>query len=195
MGRLTALRVSFLATLGLVVLYLVAGQTSLMRNVETKLLDLRIRLRGAQHPKMPIALVLIDDQSITELGRWAWSRHHFATVVRQLATAGARVIAFDLLFSEPEAYPTRHALQVLRTAFEALDFPEQSSALQEFHKTLVTLAESEDPDTTLATALREARHTLLAFSFETEASGQRPALATSTPPPLSGLLPIVPCNA
>jgi len=40
MGRLplTALRVSFLVTLGLVVLYLVAGQTSLMRNVETKLL-------------------------------------------------------------------------------------------------------------------------------------------------------------
>jgi adenylate cyclase len=146
-------------------------------------IDLRIRLRGAQHPKVPIALVLIDDQSITELGRWPWSRHHFATVVRQLATAGARVIAFDLLFSEPEAYPTRHALQALRTAFEVLDLPEQSSALQEFHKTLVTLAESEDPDTTLATALREARHTLLAFSFETEASGQRPALATPTPQP------------
>jgi len=103
MGRLTALRVSFLATLGLVVLYLVAGQTSLMRNVETKLLDLRIRLRGAQHPKMPIALVLIDDQSIIEVGRWAWSRYHFPPVVRQLATVAARVIAFDLLFSEPEA--------------------------------------------------------------------------------------------
>jgi hypothetical protein len=68
-------------------------------------------------------------------------------------------------------------------AFEALDLPEQSSALQEFHKTLVTLVESEDPDTTLATALREARHTLLAFSFETEASVQRPALATTAPPP------------
>ena len=74
-------------------------------------------------------------------------------------------------------------MQALRTAFEALDLPEQSSALQEFHKTLVTLAESEDPDTALATALREARHTLLAFSFETEASGQRPALAISAPPP------------
>ena len=112
MGRLhlTAWRVSFLVTLGLIVLYLVAGQTSLMRNVETKLLDLRIRLRGAQHPQVPIALVLIDDQlvliddqSIAALGRWPWSRHHFATVVRQSATAGARVIAFDLLFSEPEA--------------------------------------------------------------------------------------------
>ncbi len=185
MGRLhlTALRVSLLVTLGLLVLYLATGQTSLMRNVETKLLDLRLRLRGAQHPKVPIALILIDDKSITELGRWPWSRHHFATVVRQLATAGARVIAFDLLFSEPEAYPTRHALQALRTAFEALDLPEQSSALQEFHKTLVTLAESEDPDTTLATALREARHTLLAFSFETAASGQHSALATIAPPP------------
>jgi adenylate cyclase len=181
--QLTAWRVSLLITLGLLVLYLATGQTSLMRNVETKLLDLRIRLRGAQHPKVPIALVLIDDKSIAALGRWPWSRYHFATVVRQLAIAGARVIAFDLLFSEPEAYPTRHALQAIRTAFEALDLPEQSSALQEFHKTLAMLAESEDPDTTLATALREARHTLLAFSFETEASVQRLALATSEPPP------------
>jgi adenylate cyclase len=176
-------RVSLLATLGLLVLYLTTGQTSLMRNVETKLLDLRIRLRGAQHPKVPIALVLIDDKSIAELGRWPWSRIYFATVVRQLATAGARVIAFDLLFSEPEAYPTRYALQALRTAFEALDLPEQSNALQEFHKTLVTLAASEDPDTTLATALREVGHTLLAFSFETEASRQRSALVTTEPPP------------
>jgi len=65
MGRLhlTAWRVSLLATLGLLILYLTTGQTSLMRNVETKLLDLRIRLRGAQHPKAPIALVLIDDKS------------------------------------------------------------------------------------------------------------------------------------
>lgn len=67
---------------GLLVLYLAAGQTSLMRNVETKLLDLRIRLRRAQHPKVPVALVLIDDKSIAELGRWSWSRNHFATVVR-----------------------------------------------------------------------------------------------------------------
>ena len=138
--QLTAWRVSLLATLGLLVLYLTTGQTSLMRNVETKLLDLRIRLRGAQHPKVPIALVLIDDKSIAELGRWPWSRIYFATVARQLATAGARVIAFDLLFSEPEAYPMRHALQALRTAFEALDLSEQSNAIQEFHKTLVTLA-------------------------------------------------------
>ena len=73
MGRvqLTAWHVSLLVTLSLLGLYLATGQTSLMRNVETKLLDLRLRLRGEQHPKVPIALVLIDDKSIAALGREA----------------------------------------------------------------------------------------------------------------------------
>jgi len=131
---------------------------------------------------VPVALVLIDDKSIAELGRWPWSRSRLAAVVQQLKAAGARVIAFDILFSEPEEHPVHGALQALRTTFEALDLLKQSSALQEFHQTLVTLAESEDPDTAFAAALQEARHTLLAFSFEVEPSGQRSALATTAPP-------------
>src|SRR5712692_2921293 len=181
--HLTAFRMSILVTLGLIGLYLVTGQSNLMRNLETKLLDLRLRLRGEQRPNVPVVLVVIDDKSITELGRWPWSRSHFATVVRRLATAGARVIAFDILFSEPEGHPVREALQALRTTFEALDLPTQSSALQEFHQTLVALAESEDPDTALATALHEAQHTLLAFAFEDDVAAQRLALASPAPPP------------
>jgi adenylate cyclase len=180
--HLTAFRVSLLATLGIIGLYQVTGQAPLMRNLETKLLDLRLLWRGVQHPHVPVALVLIDDKSIAELGRWPWSRSRLAAVVQQLRVAGARVIAFDILFSEPEEHPARDTLQALRTTFEALDLPKQSSALQEFHQTLVTLAESEDPDTVFAAALQEARHTLLAFSFEVEASGQRPALAPTAPP-------------
>jgi adenylate cyclase len=171
--RLTAFRVSLLVTLGLIGLYQITVQSSLMRNLETKLLDLRFHLRGVQRPNAPVALVVIDDQSIAELGRWPWSRILLATAVQRLATAGARVIAFDMLLSEPELHPVRDGLQALRTTFEALPLPDQSAPLQEFHQRLVALAETADPDSTLATALRETQRTLLAFAFAVDAPSQR----------------------
>lgn len=180
--RLTAFRVSLLVTLGLIGLYQTTVQSSLMRNLETRLLDLRFHLRGVQRPEVPVVLIVIDDQSIAELGRWPWSRTHFATVVRRLTAAGARVIAFDLLFSEPEVHLVRDDLQALRTTFKDLHLPDQSAALQEFSQRLVALAESADPDSMFATALQEARHTLLAFSFTAETPAQRAGHATTAPP-------------
>ena len=41
--QLTAFRVSLLVTLGIIGLYQVTGQATLMRDLETKLLDLRLR--------------------------------------------------------------------------------------------------------------------------------------------------------
>jgi adenylate cyclase len=181
--RLTAFRVSLLVTLGLIGLYQMTVQSNLLRNLETKLLDLRLQLRGVQRPDVPVALVVIDDQSIAELGRWPWSRSHFATVVRRLTAAGARVITLDLLLSEPEGHPVRDDLQALRTTFESLHLPNQSAPLQEFQQRLVALAESTDPDSALATALQEGRHTLLAFSFTVETPTQHSGLATTAPPP------------
>ncbi len=180
--RLTAFRVSLLVTLVLIGLYLITVQLSLMRNLETKLLDWRMQRRGVQRPDVPVALVVIDDQSIAELGRWPWSRSHFATVVRRLTAAGARVIALDLLLGEPEGHPVRDDLQALRTTFEALHLPNQSAPLQEFHQRLVALAEATDPDSALATALQEAQHTLLAFSFTVETPAQRSGPPTTPPP-------------
>src|SRR5262245_45199419 len=181
--HLTAFRVSLLVTLGLIGLYQMTVQLSLMRNLETKLLDWRMQWRDVQRPDVPVALVVIDDQSIAELGRWPWSRSHFATVVRRLTAAGARVIALDLLLGEPEWHPVHNDLQALRTTFEALHLPNQSAPLQEFHQRLVALAESTDPDSALATVLQGARHTLLAFSFTIETPGQHSRPPTIAPPP------------
>jgi len=180
--RLTAFRVSLLVTLGLMGFYRLTVQTSLMRNLETRLLDLRFHLRGVQRPEVPVVLVVIDDKSIAELGRWPWSRTHFATIARQLTVAGASVIVFDLLFSEPEIHLVRDDLQALRTTFEALQLSDQGAPVQEFYQQLVTLAESADPDSVFATALQEAQHTLLAFSFTVEPPEQRSRQVTTDPP-------------
>jgi adenylate cyclase len=51
-----------------------------------------------------IVIVAIDDRSLEELGRFStWPRTYHARLLDTLAGAGARVIAFDILFSEPSA--------------------------------------------------------------------------------------------
>ncbi|MBM3807855.1 MAG: adenylate/guanylate cyclase domain-containing protein [Acidimicrobiia bacterium] len=51
-----------------------------------------------------IALIAIDDESIRRLeplvGRWPWPRLVHATVIDYLAAAGAKVIGYDILFTE-----------------------------------------------------------------------------------------------
>jgi len=48
-----------------------------------------------------IRIVAIDDRSLDELGNWqAWPRSYHAKVIDALTGAGARVIVFDVLFSE-----------------------------------------------------------------------------------------------
>ena len=86
--RLTAFRVSLLSTLIVVLLYVWAAQSTLLRNLEAKALDLRFHLRGMKQPGAPIILVAIDDRSIAELGRWPWSRRRFAEIVQRLHAAG-----------------------------------------------------------------------------------------------------------
>lgn len=50
-----------------------------------------------------IAIVAIDEQSLRELGRWPWSRRVHAELIRKLSTAGAKAIALDIVFAEPDA--------------------------------------------------------------------------------------------
>src|SRR6266404_1861812 len=92
---------AFIIAIG-VLLFLTAWDPALIRGLETASLDLRFRLRGAKPPEPETVIVLVDDASLAKLGRWPLSRRLFARAVEQLDRAGARVIAFDLLFAERE---------------------------------------------------------------------------------------------
>ena len=49
-----------------------------------------------------IVLVKIDDDSLKEIGRWPFSREVWAQVLNKLYELDAKIIAFDIFFSEPE---------------------------------------------------------------------------------------------
>lgn len=84
---------------------LLASQTTFLRTLELKTLDLRFRLLGNQGlASTDIVLVAIDDASLKTLepavGRWPWPREAHSVLLSYLNRAGARLVVFDLLFLE-----------------------------------------------------------------------------------------------
>ena len=49
-----------------------------------------------------VVVVDIDEASIAQLGQWPWPRTDLAKLTRRLGEAGAVVIAYDIVFSEPD---------------------------------------------------------------------------------------------
>ncbi|MGE0028220.1 MAG: CHASE2 domain-containing protein [Thermoleophilia bacterium] len=84
------------AALGLVLSW--AGP---LDRAEAATVDWRFDLRGGQGTPADVAVVAIDDPSTKELGQLPFPRSYHAQVIRRLARDGARVIAYDIQFSEP----------------------------------------------------------------------------------------------
>ncbi len=55
-----------------------------------------------KHPDPRIVIVDIDQRSQEILGRWPFSRTHFAHMLDALREDGAKVAAFDITFSKPD---------------------------------------------------------------------------------------------
>jgi len=81
------------------------GLLSFVRDIELNTYDLR--LAATARPSAPankVSIVFIDNDSLRRMeplvGRWPWPRLVHATVIDYLAAAGAKVIAYDVVFAE-----------------------------------------------------------------------------------------------
>lgn len=61
-------------------------------------------------PPPDIVIVAIDDASVAAIGRWPWRRAVHASLLQQLAAAGPRAIALDLVLSEADPDPNQDAV-------------------------------------------------------------------------------------
>ncbi len=90
----------------LAVMVFLAYQRGLLDTFELKSLDFRFQIRGPIASKVPIVLVSIDQDSFDELQLpWPWPRTLHAMLIRKLAAGRAKLIAFDILFTEPKPDP------------------------------------------------------------------------------------------
>src|SRR5579885_2953753 len=77
-------------------------QWPFMAGLEYKAYDLRAKFRQSLKSPAEIALVAIDEESISQIGRWPWPRSRVAAGLDKIAAAGPKVIGLNVLFSEPE---------------------------------------------------------------------------------------------
>ena len=70
---------------------------------EDRFYDLRMKFTLDQNKKdKNIVLAAIDDHSLNKIGRWPWTRTKHAKIIDKLGSFGAKILAFDVFYSEPE---------------------------------------------------------------------------------------------
>ncbi|HEY4162955.1 MAG TPA: adenylate/guanylate cyclase domain-containing protein [Dongiaceae bacterium] len=88
-------------------------------------------------PQLPVRIAAIDEKSLDKFGQWPWSRATMAKVVDRLHELGAAVIAFDVLFAEPDrtapkavaaALPDDPTFTPIKAEMAALPDPDQMLA-------------------------------------------------------------------
>lgn len=88
----------------LVVTVLYYTQNPFLEEFEAKSYDLRFKsMRGAIQVTPSIGIVAIDDKSVTELGRFPWSRIQYVRLLDRLKAAGVKAVLFDAFFPEPQS--------------------------------------------------------------------------------------------
>lgn len=96
---------------GLTLLVALLSRLGPFERLELASLDWRYELRGPRALSLDLAVVAIDDESLNGWtgpdgsprympDRWVWPRDFHARLVRNLKAAGARLVAFDIVFSE-----------------------------------------------------------------------------------------------
>lgn len=67
-----------------------------------RLYDSYFALRGPVAAPESVVIVAIDEASIRQVGHWPWSRRQVEALVRRLDEAGAALLVFDIVWSEPQ---------------------------------------------------------------------------------------------
>ncbi len=73
-----------------------------IHNVDLKMKDLRLLVRGPVKPPSSVVIAAIDNKSVKEIGRWPWSREIIGKLIKGMAEYGVKVTALDVVFSEPQ---------------------------------------------------------------------------------------------
>ena len=137
--------------------------------------ELRVRvfdLFQVMHPReatqRPVVIVDIDEKSLRTIGQWPWPRTRIADLITRLTHLGALVIAFDIVFAEPD----RLSPGVAAEGFRGLD-----------DDTRTKLHALPSNDAVFAEALRKSRVVLgesgLPFAVA-QPEGTQPAVGVAT---------------
>ena len=113
-----------------------------IQELRVRVFDLFQVLAPRQASERPVVILDIDEKSLKAFGQWPWPRTRVADLITRLTDMGALVIAFDIVFAEPD----RLSPGIAADAFRDLD-----------DDTRTKLRALPSNDSVLADAMRKSR--------------------------------------
>jgi HD-GYP domain-containing protein (c-di-GMP phosphodiesterase class II) len=94
-----------------------------LAQLDARAYDELLRHTAAPPATGRVSIVAVDERSIAEVGQWPWRRDVIARLVERLRDFGARVVAFDIILSEPDRLgtPQTHTPDGSKTATTTTD--------------------------------------------------------------------------
>lgn len=137
--------------------------TGLVSGLENRFYD-RASVMTGREPSDQVVVLAIDDQSISNIGRWPWPRDVHAKVIERLSEGKAKTIAQTTLFFEPEV---DRGLPHLLNIQALLGQPNPDDPVAVKLNSLVAGAISDlDTDAALASSIRRSHQVILPMVFE-----------------------------
>ncbi len=134
-----------------------------LADIELRTVDMRFKLRGPRPPSPTVVIVAIDQKSQDVLGRWPFPRRYFAEAVDFVRQAGAKVIAFDINFPQPDQ---NSALQALRTVQKEYGASAGRAGIDpRFQRELSTMEKDADNDQKFEDALSRFPNAILGYFY------------------------------
>jgi adenylate cyclase len=145
-----------------IALFLFLYDLAFLRFMELKALDLRMVSRGQVASGGETVIVVIDEKSLSELGRWPWPRTVIARLVDQLKAYGAKAVGFDVVFSEPDDNAGLKTISALSKEVErsGISDPRLKQLLEK--KRILA-----NTDADLAHSIQNAKNVTLGYFFHT----------------------------
>jgi len=152
---------------------------AVLEPLELKFYDFRAQLSAQNPSKNEIAIIEINDESISKMGRWPWPRSRMADLLKWLSTDAARpaVIGLDILFSEPETNKDLEITEQLRQKYQELLAAKkikETTRESEFNSILIETRKGMDNDAKLAAAIAGAGNVVLPMYFKADEPVAKP---------------------
>jgi serine/threonine-protein kinase len=164
--KVTFLKADWFVGLLVVLAFLFSANSDLMQSLERKAYDLGVRASD-KVPSDKIAVIAIDDASISNLGRWPWPREIQAQLLDVLSSGHPKVIGQTVLFSEPQVdaglqYINKIAALAADSSLKQSNPPEW----EQLNAILLEAMSHLDNDMKLAESVAKANSVLLGMLFE-----------------------------
>ncbi|MFZ5755321.1 MAG: CHASE2 domain-containing serine/threonine-protein kinase [Pseudomonadota bacterium] len=159
------------AGLLVVVAVLVFSYSNTHDRIELSAYDMGVRT-AERDAGDQIAVIGIDDQSIDNLGRWPWPRDIHAQMIEKLHSAGAKVIGFTVLVSEPQQDAGLVHIRDLQQFYEQSGFNDPAVIAGPLAEPITGLgvrladaAAALDTDSKLAASLQDSGNVVLGMQM------------------------------